>query len=207
MVNDCGFKDLGYLGPDFTWCNMQSGDSRKYLKLDRAFATIDWIDKFSEVKINHLVDSTSDHCALYVADPKAPKQSNTRRFHFEAMWASNDECKNIIEAAWMAAGNVNTAEGMAAALKACAMDLKAWSSATYGQIPKKIQEKRKRLSILVQLDGDGQFGEEIKQVRKDINDLIDSEELYWCQRSKAHWLKEGDRNTKYFHARASERRK
>ena len=107
----------------------------------------------------------------------------------------------------MAADNVNTTEGMAAALKACAMDLKAWSSATYGQIPKKIQEKRKRLSILVQLDGDGQFGEEIKQVRKDINDLIDSEELYWCQRSKAHWLKEGDRNTKYFHARASERRK
>ena len=60
---------------------------------------------------------------------------------------------------------------------------------------------------MVQLDGDGQFGEEIKQVRKDINDLIDSEELYWCQRSKAHWVKEGDRNTKYFHARASERRK
>ena len=26
----------------------------------------------------------------------------------------------------MVAGNVNTAEGMAAALKACAMDLKAW---------------------------------------------------------------------------------
>ena len=107
----------------------------------------------------------------------------------------------------MAAGNMNTAEGMAAALKDCAMDLKAWSSATYGQILKKIQEKRKRLSNLVQLDEDGRFGEEIKQVRKDINDLIDSEELYWCQRSKAHWLKEGDRNTKYFHARASERRK
>ena len=44
----------------------------------------------------------------------------------------------------MVAGNVNTAEGMAAALKACAMDLKAWSSATVGQIPKKIQEKRKK---------------------------------------------------------------
>ena len=149
VVNDCGFKDLGYLGPDFTWCNMQSGGSRMYLRLDRAFATIDWIDKFSEVKINHLVDSTSDHCVLYVVDPKAPKRSNTRRFHFEAMWARNDECKSIIEAAWLAAGNTNTAEGMAAALKTCAVDLKAWSSVTYGQIPKKIQEKRKRLNFLV----------------------------------------------------------
>ena len=102
---------------------------------------------------------------------------------------------------------MNTAEGMAAALKACAMDLKAWCSATFRQIPKKIQEKRKRLSNLVQLDRDGQLGEEINQVRKDINDLIDSEEIYWCQRSKAHWLREGDRNTKFFHAQASERRK
>ena len=43
------------------------------------------------------------------------------------MWAKNDECKNIIEAAWMVAGNINTAEGMAATLKTCAVDLKAWS--------------------------------------------------------------------------------
>ena len=103
----------------------------------------------------------------------------------------------------MAAGNINTAEGMAAALKACAMDLKAWSSVTYGQIPKKIQEKRKRFNFLVQLNRDGHFDEEIKQVRKDINDLIDNEELYWCQQSKAHWLKEGDRNRKYFQDRKS----
>ena len=106
------------------------------MRLDRAFATSNWIEKFGEVRVNHLVDSTSDHCALYVVDPKTPKQPRTRRFHFEAMWTKNDECRNIIEATWSIAGNVNTAECMAVALKACAMDLKAWSSATFGQIPK-----------------------------------------------------------------------
>ncbi|XP_030970584.1 uncharacterized protein LOC115990959 [Quercus lobata] len=115
VVNVCGFKDLGYMGPDFTWCNMQTGDSRVYLRLDRAFATCDWINKFGEVRVNHLVDSTSDHCALYVVDPKAPKRSRTRRFHFEAMWTKKEECKDIIKAAWSSASNVNTAEGMAAA--------------------------------------------------------------------------------------------
>ena len=51
------------------------------------------------------------------------------------------------------------------------------------------------------------MGDEINQARKEINDLLDSEEIYWCQQSKAHWLREGDRNTKFLHARASERRK
>ena len=35
-INKCGFKDLGYNGPDFTWCNMREGEERIYLRLDRA---------------------------------------------------------------------------------------------------------------------------------------------------------------------------
>ena len=53
---------------------------------------------------------------------------------------------------------------------------------------------------------DGLLGDEINQARKEINELLNSEETYWCQRSKAHWLNEVDRNTKFFHARAFERR-
>ena len=143
VVNLCGFKDLGYSRTDFTWCNMQSGDNRVYLRLDRAFETSDWIDMFGEVRVNHLVDSTSNHRALYIAGPKAPKQPRARRFHFKAMWTKNEACTDIIEAAWCSVGNVNTSESMVAALNACAVDLKAWSFATFGQIPKKIQEKRK----------------------------------------------------------------
>ena len=41
VVNACGFKDLGYSGPDFTWCNMQEGENCVYLRLDRALATND----------------------------------------------------------------------------------------------------------------------------------------------------------------------
>ena len=36
---------------------------------------------------------------------------------------------------------------------------------------------------------------------------MDSEEILWHQRSKIHWYREGDRNTKLFHDRAFDKRK
>lgn len=44
---------------------MQAKDGRVYLRLDRVLATNEWVNKFGEVRVNHLVDSTSDHCALF----------------------------------------------------------------------------------------------------------------------------------------------
>ena len=64
VVNACSFKDLGYSGLDFTWCNMQERDNNIYLRLDRAFATNDWINYFSGTQVLHLVESTSDHCVI-----------------------------------------------------------------------------------------------------------------------------------------------
>ena len=207
MVNYCGFKDLGYVELDFTWCNMQEGASRMYLRLDRVFATSDWIDKFGEARVHHLVDSTSDHCALVLSDPKAPKLPRSHRFHFESMWIKREECKEVIKASWCSGSDLSTPNGIAFALLTCAADLRAWSLTAFGQIPKVVQEKRKKLSALIQLDKDGSLGEEINQVRKEINDLLDGEEIFWGQCVKAHWLREGDKNTKYFHAKASKSRK
>lgn len=40
-----------------------------------------------------------------------------------------------------------------------------------------------------------------------LNELLIHEETYWQQRAKSFWLKEGDTNSKYFHAAASSRKK
>ena len=66
VVNLCGFQDLGYFGPKFTWCNLQERSNRVHLKLDRAFANSDWLNMFGDVKVQHQVESTSDHCILRI---------------------------------------------------------------------------------------------------------------------------------------------
>ena len=46
VINFCNFQDLGYCGADYTWSNMQEGNNSISLRLDRALATPDWVEKF-----------------------------------------------------------------------------------------------------------------------------------------------------------------
>lgn len=84
-VNSCGFQDLGFFGPEFTWCNLQEGNNRVYLILDRAFANPEWLNMFEDIKVHHLVESTSDHCILRIIDSCSSLPSCKRRFHFESL--------------------------------------------------------------------------------------------------------------------------
>ena len=77
----------------------------------------------------------------------------------------------------------------------------------FGHVPKLIQNKQKTLNALVLRDRDGSLGSEINSVRKEINDLLDSEEIMWHQQSRMQWMMLGDRNTRYFHSKALDRKR
>ena len=89
--------------------------------------------------MHHLVESTSDHCALLIFyDIVVQKHPNQRRFQFEAMWARREECKNIIQEVWDGSQELNSPSGIAARLSHCAENLSRWNKMVFGQISKQI---------------------------------------------------------------------
>ena len=110
-----------------------------YLRLDRALATLDWVDHDKEVKVHHLVESTFDHYALLITDANVvQKYPNRRKFQFEAIWTRREESKDNIQGVWDGSQELNSPMGIAARFSCCAENLSRWNKMVFGQIPKQI---------------------------------------------------------------------
>ena len=137
------------------------------------------MEHFPNVRVQHLEDTTSNHCPLLLADSNAFQKRGKRRFLFEAIWTRRADCKELVEEVWNANTNLHDPSGFNAGLKKCAANLAMWGKFVFRQIPKKIQEKKAWLGELLKNDIALQNGAEINKLRIEINLLLDDEELWW----------------------------
>lgn len=64
FLNRAKLIDLGYTGPRFTWTNCSENGNIIRTRIDKAHATISWLNCFPETKITHLPRLTSDHYSI-----------------------------------------------------------------------------------------------------------------------------------------------
>jgi hypothetical protein len=205
----CGLADLGYKGSRFTWNNCRSDNGFIKERLDRALANKEWCLKYQGVEILILAERSSDHKPILLVERDKIERCGPHKkgFKFEARWWLDEEYANIVEGAWgREVGGTNAIQCAQLKLDTCKVALSSWSRRKFGDAEVKVKEKTKKLEEL-QRDEVPADREEIKQLKGEIDYILEQEDVRWKQRAKQSWFQYGDRNTPYFHAWATHRKK
>ena len=205
----CGFRDLGFVGLPFTWCNNQFDGEVTWIWLDRGVATPSWSQLFPTIRVHHLPGTLSDHCPLWLCsdDENVKFYKKSRPFRFEAVWLKDEGCEVVIKKAWSGRNMGEPVDRLIWKVDACRSSLQTWSRTSFGNIRRLLTQKKKQLAQAEATSMAGDHHDQIRVLRSEVYELMVKEECLWHQRSRVDWLKSGDMNTSYFHSRATQRNK
>ncbi|PKU67549.1 hypothetical protein MA16_Dca023280 [Dendrobium catenatum] len=94
MTNN-DYHDIGFNGPNYTWCNNKEGLARIWERLDRIWLNSKSIMDLSNAVVKHLPRISSDHCPILL-QIENKKMHNNREIRFKNMWCSYEVAKGII---------------------------------------------------------------------------------------------------------------
>ncbi|KAG7943393.1 hypothetical protein I3843_15G036000 [Carya illinoinensis] len=201
--------DLGWNGQKFTWSNRHEDSTYTKERLDRALADRKWKAEFSEHKVEVLPAICSDHSPilLHCISGRGREKQFLYNFKYEVNWSREEGCKELIADVWAnTCGVGNNSQKVQKKLEACSQRLKQWSKNLIRDRNRNIREKTNEIKRMQRFENAGNVSQ-IKAIQAELNFLLDQEDLRWKQRAKKHWLAQGDRNSKFYHACVKERKK
>ncbi|XP_019164595.1 PREDICTED: uncharacterized protein LOC109160804 [Ipomoea nil] len=206
FITDNSLIDLATIGSLYTWHGIRNTGA-VWKRLDRFLMNPPLRDYFTEVRINVLARTSSDHSPILQSGTNntlsCPKQ-----FRFQTMWTSHPDFINVVRLNWNQQADGGGMRALAFKIKRLKRCLRIWNRDTFGNVFDRIRVLESSVAEAENtFDDDPSPGsrESLHKLQADLLQALKQEEMFWKQKARVKWLKEGDSNTRFFHAVVKDR--
>ncbi|RVW25038.1 LINE-1 reverse transcriptase-like [Vitis vinifera] len=182
IIDDLGLVDLPLQGGVFTWSGGLNNQS--WARLDRFLVSPSWLDKFSGVIQRRLPRPVSDHFPILLEGGGLRRGPSP--FRGTASYR------------------------LAAKTKELKQKLKVWNREVFGNLEGNKRAVLQQVNYWDSVESERSLSVEETELKKEAKESYKKwillEESHWRQLSREVWLKEGDKNTGFFHRMANAHR-
>eukprot|EP00253_Pinus_taeda_P013029 PITA_13029 len=204
LIEDLRLVDIQTINGIYTWNNRRGGKNQIASRLDRFLVSESILNKDIFVEAQILPSLGSDHWPIKLeVDIKVRK--GKRPFRFESFWLRDPSFIKKLEE-WWCQSTIQSRGKMRLfqlKLKELKEKIKSWNKQEFGNILEDKQKLEKEMeSIQQKMILEGRTEESISKEGSILGQLEErrkQEEILWRQKSRIKWLREGERNTKFFH--------
>ncbi|XP_026442374.1 uncharacterized protein LOC113341872 [Papaver somniferum] len=204
LINLCGLIDLCFSSYTFTWNNHKKNNDIIEQRRDRALGNSLGITSFPNSSIKYLGHLASDHVPIVLNTHNTWNDEPTP-FKYFGDWIKHEECKPLIQACWEKEIRGSHAHTMIKKVTSVKHILRGWNKYSFGNIRTNIEMIKDDLKKTNSRSSYPNKNREIANLRNKLTEWYNIQESFWKDKSRDQNIMFGDRNTRYFHARAKQR--